>query len=103
MVRLLTILIVASLACRYLFRCWPWELAGLSARSGEEARARALLGLPESADRDEIINAHRRLVARVHPDKGGTGEQVVEANAARDLLLAKLAKAKLAKEGRKRE
>lgn len=98
MVRLLTILIVASLVCRFLFRCWPWELAGLSARSGEEARARALLGLRRSADRDEIIDAHRRLVARVHPDKGGTGEQVVEANAARDLLLGRLAE-----KGRKRE
>ena len=98
MVRLLVILIIASLACRFLFRCWPWELAGVSARSGDEARARALLGLHKSADRNEIIDAHRRLVSRVHPDKGGTGDQVVEANAARDLLLAKLTK-----EGRKRE
>lgn len=98
MVRLLVILIIASLACRFLFRCWPWELAGVSARSGDEARARALLGLRRSADRNEIIDAHRRLVSRVHPDKGGTGDQVVEANAARDLLLARLAK-----EGRKRE
>lgn len=98
MAKLLVILILASLACRVLFRRWPWELAGLSARSAEEARARALLGLRKSADRDDIIDAHRRLVARVHPDKGGTGEQVVEANAARDLLLARLAK-----QGRKRE
>jgi DnaJ homolog subfamily C member 19 len=34
--------------------------------------------------------AHRRLIARIHPDRGGSTEQVHEANAARDLLLRTL-------------
>ncbi len=37
-----------------------------------------------------MIEAHRRLLAMVHPDRGGTNEQVHEANAARDVLLAEL-------------
>ncbi|MFM6831362.1 MAG: molecular chaperone DnaJ, partial [Novosphingobium sp.] len=32
----------------------------------------------------------RRLIAQVHPDRGGSNEAVHEANAARDLLLARL-------------
>lgn len=54
------------------------------------SKARILLGLPKSAGRNEIIDAHRQLVARVHPDKGGTSDLVVEANDARDMLLAEL-------------
>lgn len=91
MARLLTIALLAILGCKLLWGRWPWELLGASAHSSPEARARALLGLGKSAGREEIVNAHRRLVARVHPDKGGTGEQVLEANAARDLLLRGLA------------
>jgi curved DNA-binding protein CbpA len=49
-----------------------------------------LLGVDRSATRDAIIEAHRRLIARVHPDRGGSNEQVHAANAARDLLLARL-------------
>jgi len=92
MARLVTILVVAAIACRLLSGLWPWELARvwLSPGSAEEARARALLGVRKFATHDEIIDAHRRLVMRVHPDRGGTGEQVVAANAARDLLLARL-------------
>ena len=33
---------------------------------------------------------HKRLIAMVHPDRGGTDGQVHEANAARDLLLDEL-------------
>jgi hypothetical protein len=46
--------------------------------------------------REDIIDAHRKLLSRVHPDKGGTNEAVYEANAARDLLLERLAPRKRA-------
>lgn len=52
------------------------------------ARARALLGVPEDADEPTIRAAHRRLIASVHPDRGGTEALAAEINAARDLLLA---------------
>jgi len=54
------------------------------------AEARALLGLSPGADRAQILAAHRALIARVHPDRGGTGEAVYAADAARDLLLAQV-------------
>ncbi|WP_324262101.1 J domain-containing protein [Altererythrobacter sp. H2] len=89
--RLFILLALASLACRWMLGKWPWEyLKGTSTRQQAVTRARTLLGVPPSANRSEIIAAHRRLVAMVHPDRGGTAEQVHEANAARDLLLAAL-------------
>ena len=52
------------------------------------ARARALLGVPEDAEENMIRAAHRRLIASVHPDRGGTEALAAEINAARDLLLS---------------
>lgn len=52
------------------------------------AAARALLGLAPNADPDAIRAAHRRLIASVHPDKGGTEALAAQINAARDLLIA---------------
>lgn len=91
MIRLLVIALLLCIGCRLLFRRWPWELLKGSIHSDAEARARALLGVGPRAGREDIIDAHRRLLTRVHPDKGGTGEEVVAANAARDLLLSRLA------------
>jgi len=56
------------------------------------AEARAILGVPPGADAADIREAHRRLVVRVHPDQGGSAELAQRVNAARDLLLAELAK-----------
>lgn len=55
------------------------------------AKARALLGVTPDADAAEIRAAHRRLIASVHPDRGGTEALAAQLNAARDLLLARLA------------
>ena len=85
--KLLWLLFLAVLACRMFTGRWPWELIGGSARSADQARARALLGVPRQASRDDVLEAHRRLLTRVHPDVGGSSEQVHAANAARDLLL----------------
>jgi hypothetical protein len=52
------------------------------------ARARALLGIGANASAAEIRAAHRRLIASVHPDRGGTEALAAQINAARDLLLA---------------
>ena len=93
MMRFLLIAGALCLACRFVFGKWPWEY--LQARPTHEQsvfRARKLLALPAEADRNAIIAAHKRLVARVHPDRGGTNAQVHEANAARDLLLDELPK-----------
>jgi hypothetical protein len=89
-VKYLVLIGLALLAYRLIAARWPWEPRHAATRSVAKVRARALLGVGESASREEIIDAHRRLVAQVHPDRGGTNELVHEANSARDLLLAEL-------------
>lgn len=52
--------------------------------------ARALLGVGEDDGEDAIRAAHRRIIARVHPDAGGTMELARRTNLARDVLLKEL-------------
>ncbi|MET0180133.1 MAG: J domain-containing protein [Novosphingobium sp.] len=85
--KVLLILALAIVACRLLVGRWPWDLLRPSGRVDDAARARRVLGLRDGASREEIVEAHRRLIATVHPDRGGSNEQVHEANAARDALL----------------
>jgi DnaJ family protein C protein 19 len=86
--KLLWLLALATIACKMFAGRWPWEWLASSTKAQAQTRARVLLGVGRNARRDEIIDAHRRLIAMVHPDRGGTNEQVHEANAARDVLLA---------------
>lgn len=51
------------------------------------AEARSILGVAPDATRDEIQSAYRRLMERVHPDKGGAAGLAAQLNAARDRLL----------------
>ncbi|PLK26668.1 molecular chaperone DnaJ [Novosphingobium sp. TH158] len=88
MLKLLMIAAVASFACRYVFGRWPWDYVKLSpTREQAVLKARKLLAVRPGASRQDVIEAHKRLIAMVHPDRGGTNDQVHEANAARDLLL----------------
>jgi hypothetical protein len=52
-----------------------------------EEEACAILGVPRDASPDAIKAAYRRVIARAHPDKGGTDWLAGRVNAARDLLL----------------
>jgi hypothetical protein len=90
MIKLLWLAAVAVLAWRLIVGRWPWESGQIAARQRAETQARNLLGVGRGAARDEIIEAHRRLITQVHPDRGGTAGQVHEANDARDVLLAGL-------------
>ena len=87
--KLIWLLMLASIACRMLAGRWPWEMFRSATAASDEAQARAVLGVSREAGAVEIADAHRRLIAQVHPDRGGSNEQVHEANAARDLLLAR--------------
>ena len=89
MMRILIFAAIGVLAWKLVTGRWPWERK-LSTRAQAVFRARKLLGVSAVATRDDILAAHKRLVAMVHPDRGGTDGQVHEANAARDLLLDEL-------------
>jgi preprotein translocase subunit Sec63 len=54
-----------------------------------EADARSILGVGPEAGAEEIQAAYRRLMERVHPDKGGASGLAAQLNAARDRLLGK--------------
>lgn len=54
------------------------------------ADARRLLGVSETATLEDIRSAHRRLIARVHPDAGGSAELAERVNTARDTLVAEM-------------
>ena len=59
--------------------------AGTSAMDIHQARS--VLGVAPSADRKQIIEAHRKLIQRLHPDRGGNTYLTRTVNQARDILL----------------
>jgi DnaJ homolog subfamily C member 19 len=77
--------VVVGLFLYRLLRKWMGPPSAMSI-----AEARALLGVGEAASLGEIREAHRRLIARVHPDTGGSAELATRVNAARDALVANL-------------
>lgn len=60
---------------------------GASSDAMSTDEARAVLGVAPDATRDQVIEAHRRLIQRVHPDRGGSDYLAAKLNAAKDLLL----------------
>ncbi|WP_255874824.1 DnaJ domain-containing protein [Microbulbifer elongatus] len=55
-----------------------------------EAEARRILSVSKNASRDEIIGAHRKLIQKFHPDRGGNDYLASRINAAKALLLKQL-------------
>lgn len=81
------------IALGLLALAWLWwrRRAVRAARKPMPAQdARRLLGVADDASLADIRAAHRRLIAKVHPDAGGSAELAERVNAARDTLVAEM-------------
>lgn len=90
----------ASLLEAYLDRCHADWREQMGARFQQETpsshtsaitpeEAREILGVEKDASEQEIIHAHRRLMHKLHPDRGGSDYLASRINLAKDCLLGK--------------
>lgn len=87
----------AQLLASYLEQRFPEE-SGAEERSQHQesgqsagltrAEALAVLGLSDDADHDDIVAAHRTLIQKLHPDRGGNDYLAAKINEAKDFLLS---------------
>lgn len=63
-----------------------------SSHSGDisHEEALAILGLSEPYTKDDVIKAHRKLMQKLHPDRGGNDYLAAKVNRAKDVLLKSL-------------
>lgn len=84
----------AQLLASYLQQRFPGESGfqqqapqGANSSGMSRQEALAVLGVAEDADREAIIAAHRSLMQKLHPDRGGNDYLAAKVNQAKDLLL----------------
>lgn len=85
----------AQLLASYLQQRFPGESdfrqqqapPGATSSGMSRQEALAVLGVAEDADREAIIAAHRSLMQKLHPDRGGNDYLAAKVNQAKDLLL----------------
>lgn len=88
MIKLLILAALLFVAYRFAVRALASPKATPGARAMPRSEAARVLGVADDADRDAVIEAHRRLIGRNHPDAGGTADLAARINQARDTLLS---------------
>jgi hypothetical protein len=87
----------ASLIEAYLDRAHPSWREDMSRQRAESGAAQGMtrdeayeiLGLAPGASVDEIRRAHRELMLKIHPDRGGSDYLAAKINEAKDVLLGR--------------
>ena len=69
---------------------WLFRNAMTPNSTMNRAQAEKLLGISPDSDAATVLEAHKRLIAKVHPDAGGSAELAAQINQARDILLKHL-------------
>jgi DnaJ homolog subfamily C member 19 len=77
-------IIYAALAAALYFLWRKFKASSATLSVNDAAK---LLGVPTDATPDEIAAAHKRLIAKVHPDAGGSANLAAQVNQARDILI----------------
>jgi DnaJ family protein C protein 19 len=69
---------------------WAFRNVLRSSPTMSADEAAKVLEVALDADMETILTAHKRLIAKVHPDAGGTAELAARVNQARDILLRRI-------------
>lgn len=65
----------------------PHNSDGDTSGSMSESEAMDILGLTTPYQKEDIIEAHRKLMQRVHPDRGGSDHLAAKVNLAKETLI----------------
>ena len=80
-------LLQSYLAIRTRARASETERPDTGSMTREEALK--ILGLKKDASREDVIHAYKRLMQKIHPDRGGSAYLAAKINQARELLAGK--------------
>ena len=75
----------------YLNKYYPHLTRKRSSSNGNftQEQAEKILGLGSGYGKQDVIDAHRKLMQKLHPDRGGNDYLAAQINAAKELLMAK--------------
>lgn len=63
------------------------QKSGFSSGAMSAEEAREILAVKENASQEDIVKAHKRLIQKIHPDRGGSVYLAAKINQARDTLI----------------